>query len=270
MSSLTRMLSVLDHFDSTRPVMGIDELHALLGSSRSTVFRYLRELCAAALLTRAKGGYTIGPKVIELDYHLRQCDPMLKAALPVMQELRRSYDCDVLLVVLSGGRIIASHHEHGSDAPMVGYSRGRPMPLFRGAAPKVILSMLPARQQRRHYTENPSEISSAGLGETWPEFRASLAAIRRAGHAISIGELDVDNVGIAAPVDPQDGVPGALVLVLRRTRYAIADKAVLVELVKEAAQRVRAAMAERVVPLTSMAAPGVAAPPARRPKRAAA
>lgn len=267
MSSLTRMLSVLDYFDSTRPVMTIDEVHALLGSSRSTVFRYLRELCAAALLTRAKGGYTIGPKVIELDYHLRQCDPMLRAALPVMQELRRSYDCDVLLVVLSGGRIIASHHEHSSDALMVGYSRGRPMPLFRGAAPKVILSMLPVRQLRRHFSENQAEIASAGLGKTWPEFRASLAAIRRAGHAISIGELDIENIGIAAPVaSGQDGVPGALVLVLRRPRYAIADKAVLVELVKEGAQRVRAEMAEK--PL-ALAAPE-AAPAARRRKRAAA
>ena len=66
------------------------------------------------------------------------------------------------------------------------------------------------------------------LGAEWSEFKKSLARIRRAGHAISFAELDMDNVGVAAPIfhDPPNA-PCSICLVFGADRYAILDKALV-------------------------------------------
>jgi len=37
-----------------------------------------------------EAGFTLGPRIVELDYRMRQSDPLIGAARPVMTELARS------------------------------------------------------------------------------------------------------------------------------------------------------------------------------------
>jgi DNA-binding IclR family transcriptional regulator len=244
MSSLRRMLDCLDLFTPEQPTQTAEEIAATLGCSTATAYRYLAELCRAGLIARVGRAYTLGGRIIELDYVIRAGDPVLQAALPVMRELRGRTGCDVLLTEMVGGRILASHHERGTDTATVSFGRGRPMPLFRGAGSKVILAALPTPRLRTLHAAQAGDIATASLGESWAEFRSMLAGIRRAGYAISLGELDPQNVGIAAPVARADGAPpSSLVLVLSRERWTIADKPLVAELVKTAASRIAAAVA---------------------------
>ena len=246
MSSLRRMLAILDLFTPERPVRIAEDVAAGCGCSVATAYRYLAELCRAGLLARVAGAYALGGRIIELDYTIRACDPLLQAAQPIMRELRDRTGCDVLLADMTGDRILASHHERGNDPATVSFGRGRPMPLFRGAGSKVIIASLPWARLRKLHAGRGTEVSAAGLGENWAAFRAAIAAIRRAGCAVSLGELDPQNVGVAAPVRHGGAVPsGGLVLVLSRARWSIADKQLVAELVKTAAARIAAAAAER-------------------------
>ena len=68
MSSLARMLSILDLFGARAPVLSAEEIIARRNYSRPTGYRYVRELVAAGLLVRAPGGYSLGPRIIELDW----------------------------------------------------------------------------------------------------------------------------------------------------------------------------------------------------------
>ena len=81
------MLSVLDLFTSEQPVWTAEEMIAKLGYSRPTGYRYVRELCAAGLLARNASKYFLGPRVIELDYQIRQADPLTTSGQEVMKEL---------------------------------------------------------------------------------------------------------------------------------------------------------------------------------------
>jgi DNA-binding IclR family transcriptional regulator len=239
MSSLKRMLSVLDAFSPDAPVLGADEIMQRLSFSRGTAYRYLRELSGAGLLTHINGGYALGPRIIELDYAIRQCDPALQVGQPVMQELCQQFDCDVLLTSFFENRVIVSHHERGGDRITMSFGRGCQMPLFQGCGSKMILASLPRPRQRRLYDAHADSIAAAQLGTTWREFRASLDPIRRAGYAISVGELNAGNVGIAAPIvlDPPQS-PGSLILVFSAARYAIVDKPLVVKIVQTAAARI--------------------------------
>jgi DNA-binding IclR family transcriptional regulator len=239
MSSLKRMLSVLDVFSPAEPVLEAEAIMSRLGFSRGTAYRYLRELAGAGLLTNMNGGYALGPRIIELDYAIRQCDPALQAGQPVMQDLCERFDCDVLLTSFFENRVIVSHHERGSDRIVMSYGRGRQMPLFHGCASKMILASLSRPRQRRLYDAHAAEIDAAGLGTTWTEFRGNLEPIRRAGYATSFAELDPENVGVAAPIlrNPPS-TPGSLVLVFSAARYDILDKSLVVEIVRAAAARI--------------------------------
>lgn len=239
MSSLTRMLAVFDVFTPEEPSLTADEIIVRLGYSRGTAYRYIRELASAGFLTRVAGSYSLGPRIVELDFFIRQNDPNLQIIQPVMRALTDRLECDTLWTSFFGDQVVVTHHEQ-SMAPMhVSYGRGRRMPLFRGAGSKVIIAGLPAARQKRLYQSNAEAILAAGLGSSWKEFRSNLVAIHRAGFAVSKSELEPGNVGIAAPIslDPPNP-PGSLVLVFSEKRYAIADETLVARIAMDAAAQI--------------------------------
>jgi len=107
------------------------------------------------------------------------------------------------------------------------------MPLFRGAGSKVLLACLPPARQKRLYGAHAPAIAQAGMGESWEAFRAALAAVKRAGHAVSFSELDQGNVGVAAPIEQDPlNMPAGLVMVFRTERYEVLDKEGLLQSLK--------------------------------------
>jgi DNA-binding IclR family transcriptional regulator len=201
------------------------------------------------LLARFRAAYALGPRVIELDHTIREGDPLLHAAQPIMCELRDATGCDVLLASMVGERILAVHHERGTDPATVSFGRGRPMPLFRGAGSRIMVASLPASRQRRLHATHRQEAEAAGLGADWPSFRAAMEKLRRVGHAVSLGELQPQNVGVAAPIITEGALPASLVLVLSRQRYAIADKPLVAGMVMQAASRIAVALDPNAAPV---------------------
>lgn len=257
MSSLTRMLAILDLFTEEAPVWTAEALIEQLGYSRPTGYRYVRELCAAGLLRRTTGAlYVLGTRVIELDYQIRVTDPTLIAGRRAMRELAQETGCDVMLASLLDDHIVTIHQEHGAEGVSASYGRGRRLPLYRGTLSKTLLAWLPKARLRRLYDADPKAAAKAGLGRSWDAFVASLKDIRAAGHSVTRGELDPGLVGMSVPVLVDRGEPlGSLALVMSKQRFAIADRALLVRRLQQAAARIAAAVPD---------------PEAGRPRRVAA
>lgn len=260
MSSLTKLLSILDFYGPGMAALSADEIIARLGCSRPQGYRYIHELCASGLLTRFSGDYSLGPRIIELDFVIRSGDPLLETSEPLIRELRDRLRCDVLLASIFGDRIVAIHHERGDGTGFVGYGRGRPMPLFSGAGCKIILASLPVARQKRLFLKYPEDAAASKLGGTWEEFRAELRHIRRTGYALSLGELDSTNAGIAAPVFHEAGVPpAALIVVMPRARYDAGNPEMIAQIVTDVASRITARAEQRrqgaALPLTTRRAP---------------
>jgi DNA-binding IclR family transcriptional regulator len=201
MSSLERMLAILDLFTESNPIWSVDEIAAKFAYTRSTAYRYVRELADAGLLTQAETArYSLGPRIIQLDRQLRVSDPLLKAMQALEPTLPRWSDEQIWLLCRLYRDTVTCIHQVGHLRQGVSFSRGFPMPLFRGATSKVILAFLPERHYTRLYLDNPELVKDAGLGTNWNEFKASLRQIRQHGYAISVGEVDTGLFGIAAPV----------------------------------------------------------------------
>ena len=117
----------------------------------------------------ADAHYTLGPRIIVLDHYIRLGDPVLQHGVPLMRELVEQTGLDCVISSLYGHQVLDTHREFGTAQATLSYGRGRPRPLFFGAAPKVILSCFTPAQLHRVFDERQDEIAQAGLPTDWPD-----------------------------------------------------------------------------------------------------
>jgi DNA-binding IclR family transcriptional regulator len=245
-SSLSKMLSILDLYDEAHPVRTAEDICAELNFSASSGYRYIRELCATGLLTRAIGGsYMLGIRIVELEYVMRVADPISRVGSPVLKRLAMTTGCDALLSNYHGVHIVNMLHERGTEPLEVAYVRGRPHPLFRGAVAKAILPFLGRSQLVKIYETHRGEVAEAGMGRTWLEFWRSLQATKNAGFSDSRGELEPDLFGLGVPVFVNQAVVGSMTIVFSRQRSKMLNREGLVGQLKRASQKLTATL-ERI------------------------
>src|SRR3989344_2873429 len=205
-SSLERMLRVLDLFTEESPIWAVDDMGSALGFTRSTIYRYVRELAEANLLFQVEAGrYALGARIITWDRQLRVSDPLVRAARALESNFPRWSEQQVWLICRLFKNQVVCIHQCGELFSEVSYSRGSPRPLFLGATSKAILANMSSRQHSQLFLENPDEVRASNPGQTWEQFRRSLQRLRRQGYVASAGEVDSDVYGLAAPIFDGDG-----------------------------------------------------------------
>jgi len=226
MTSAAKVFAILDLFSEDRQLLNPDEINEQLGYSRATGYRYVKELVDAGFLQKVSARfYSLGPRIIELDYQLKHSDPLLLAANPEMEKLASDTGFDTVLSIYFSGamKVMDTHRCSIQPQLKLSYGRGRSRPLFRSAAPKVLIASLPRSSLKKVYELNSEEIKAHKMGHTWDEFRSELQRIQKLGYYISLGEIDHDVGAMAVPVYNEEGdVIAALALVgnLDDIRYA--------------------------------------------------
>ncbi|TGR23053.1 MULTISPECIES: IclR family transcriptional regulator [unclassified Mesorhizobium] len=200
-SSLTKMLSILDLFTPEVPVWSTTDIIEVLETSRSTGYRYIKALNSAGLISAVGNGYyMLGSRIIELDFQIRRTDPLLQAANGVLEQLVDATGHSALLCMHFQNAVLCIDELRAPLSPTNLFTRGQRRPLFRGAISKVILAHLPSHRLRAIFERRTDAIREAKLGQTWSEFRETLAQIRSDGFVKSVGEFNPGVVGIAAPI----------------------------------------------------------------------
>lgn len=219
-----KLLSLLQLFSAERPTWTVEDAAIELGLPQSTAYEYFRSLVKEGFVAHAGiGRYMLGPAIIALDRVARRSDPLLVQGGSALDTLVSATPVDVvgLLCRLYQMKVMCVE-EHASDGAnfAVSYERGRLMPLFRGAASKVILAHIERRRVRRIYEENSDEIAIQGLGRDWTEFRQTLRRIRSHDVFVTRGELDPGRVGLSVPLLDGSGVAfGSISVVLAEADY---------------------------------------------------
>jgi DNA-binding IclR family transcriptional regulator len=209
MNSAERLLEVLGLFDEDRADWTPDQMMEATGFTRPTLYRYLKALRDAGLIVSSGSSYTLGPKVMELDFLMRRSDPVIEAGQGVLERLSALHPGSAFLVRWYGRRILCIASEVSAPEPRSSYPRGRPMPLAQGAISRAILAWLPKKTQEEIGTQYLADFARAGTGRSIEEIRAKLRAVRRDGVAVARGEVTQGVVGIAAPIFDSGAVPVA-------------------------------------------------------------
>jgi DNA-binding IclR family transcriptional regulator len=161
-----------------------------------------------------------------------------------MEALAKKARVDTVLTTMFGSRIIDTHRAGMDPALRLGYGRGRPRPLFKGAAPKVILSRTPRARLVKIYEAHGADAAKAGLGKSWSEFREYLADVRREDFYWSHGELERGIGAAAVAVRDADGeAVSALALVGTNAALDAIGEARLRTLLANAREEIEAQLA---------------------------
>lgn len=209
-NSLTRVLALLEVFTEERLEWTPEEFMQELGYSRPTLYRYLKGLREAGLVIPTRhAGFTLGPKVVEMDYLMRKSDALVLCGLPYLKDLAEAYMCTAFLVRWYGNKILCVASESSTKNSLSSYPRGRPMPLGRGAIARSIMAFLPRQRLMPLIERNFDDLRSIGLGHSTGEIYKRLKKVRRSGFAVAHGEVTPGVVGIAAPIFDAGGHPVA-------------------------------------------------------------
>ena len=216
-SVISRVMSILNLFHERKPWITIEEIATALGVSAASAYRYASELTQGGLLSRTSGRYRLGPKIIELEYLIREYDPIIQAAHGLMHGLAELTGCSALLCNVYDGAVVNVAHIAGRRPLKLTYTKGLPMPLFRGSQAHIVLACMDRRKLKRLYeasVKDPALAADvAAIGADWRSFARKLKEIRALGYYISRSELDEGVTGIAAPVFGENQeIAGALVL----------------------------------------------------------
>lgn len=264
MSTPDRMLSILDLFRDDTTAAFQEDVMEHLECSRATAYRYLKSLTESGLLAPTSGGaYVLGSRIIELDRHLRQHDPLMRAARDVMRAAGDELHANLMLCSYYGDKVMCVDRYWTDDSIESSYARSRPFPMFRGATAKPILANLPPYQLRNLMLWHAAEIREAGLGEDWDEFRANLKQLRAAGVCVSHGEVNRGLMGIGAAIfSPDQKVVGSLVFIASQARTT----AQRLEALKTRIQAAAAQVSENLLAPQSNGAAAIGIMPSR-PRR---
>ena len=192
LSSFGKILTVLDLFSVSRPIINVDLISEELGLSKPTSYRYLKELVSAELLQRlsgTSGDYTLGSKIAVLDYISRTTDPLVQISIPFMQQIVERTEFSCLLTHLNHNSCIDLHHELFKDITLLSYGRGCPRPVFIGSSPKAMISNLPKQSILDYYRRFSTELDEVGFAQNEEQFLLKMKQIKKQGYYFSNGEL---------------------------------------------------------------------------------
>jgi DNA-binding IclR family transcriptional regulator len=166
LNSLERVLALLDVFTEERLEWTPEELMAELGYSRPTLYRYLKTLKEAGFLTSMPtGGFTLGPRVVEMDFLMRKSDRLVSTPSPGWNHsppnipAPRCWCAGTATSLVVASECTTPDHENE-------YPRGRPLPLARGAISRAIMAYMTRRKLQAHIEANLSELAEIGLGSS--------------------------------------------------------------------------------------------------------
>lgn len=213
-SVASKIFAILGALGRSRRGCTVAELSRATGLPATTVLRLLREMTDLGVVHRTGGRrYEIGIDVWRWGVRAPRIRMVCRAARSLMQELHRGTRENVTLAVLDGrGSAVAVEKVSGRESwPVIGELGGE-MPLHATGAGKVLLAFSPPEEIQR-YLAGPlprytpfTVVNPALLG-------GQLREIRRTGVGYAGEETNLGAVSIAAPVQADGDVVGALSVV---------------------------------------------------------
>jgi len=200
-SVLEKGLGLLSHFTEDRTVLSISDLSALAHLSTSTVYRYLVTLRSQGFIEvdARPGYYRLGLKILDLSRAIKR-RTTISLSLPVMEDLANQTGESILLCARYGQKGTCLEKVEGRHNLRVSYARGEPFHLHAGATGKVLLACLSNKEVAAIIRDVGLPAFTKNTITDLEKLKTDLAKIRKAGFAVSNGEMHEGVRAIAAPI----------------------------------------------------------------------
>lgn len=201
MRNVLNALRVLEEVASRQPV-GVGELARVLEIPKSSVQRALVTLNTAGWIRPSAGELTrwvMTSKALTVGGQVSGELDLRKAALPIMEELRRSTDETIHLAVPEDDRVVLIERLETSKPVRIIMALGHAFPLHASANGKAVLAHGRPELINRMLAHELPRFTETTIDDA-SELRAELALIRERGFAVNRGEWRADVGCVAAAV----------------------------------------------------------------------
>jgi DNA-binding IclR family transcriptional regulator len=227
-SVLSRAVRIFQAFSATRRALTVTEVARRSGLHVATASRLVAELVEHGLLARtADGRVRIGMTMWELAQRASPALSLREAAMPYLEDLHAVVGHHVQLGVLDGADVLFVERLSAPRA-VVNITRiaGR-LPLHASSSGLVLLASGPPELQEE-VLAGPLERFTPHTITDARRLRELLAGVRREGHVVAAGHIDVHAAGIVVPVrDGRGAVAAAVSVVVPNDDQAVAMVPVL-------------------------------------------
>ncbi|MEO7102689.1 MAG: IclR family transcriptional regulator [Gemmatimonadaceae bacterium] len=259
--AVTRAIAILKAMAQPRASsaygFGITELAIMLELNKAAVFRLLGALEVDGMVIRdtASGAYRLGPALITLGASALGSTDLSAAAHDELLELVRQTGETSTLEVLIGSEVLLISEVQGHFLLSGNPELGLRWPAHATATGKVLLALTQS-------AKIPAELvkRTARTIGTSRDLEQELERIRNTGYAIATDELEIGFTAVAAPVRNHFGsVVAAISINGATSRMHGTALQALVELVRDAADRVSRRLGATAAMLEHQAAAGISA-----------
>lgn len=205
--TIERAALILACFSAEEPHLRLTQFAAKLGLNQSTVYRYLASLQDAGLIERdpRRGGYRLGPRIVELSHIALNQSEVRKQALDEMDRLRDELNLMVSVGVLFEGDVLHIAHSVPAHWPRWYTTVGRRAVAHCTSLGKVLLAARPwpeARQIIERYGWRPYTPNSI---RDFERLERELVLIHEQGYAFDEEERNQGTVCIGVPIRDYTG-----------------------------------------------------------------
>lgn len=182
---LDRAFEVLACFERGSATLSLADLVEATGLAKTTLHRILTTLVAHGVLSRDRGRYRLGYRLLQWGALYRVGNDLQERAVPVLRRVRDVTGETTYLFIREGCHRVCIGKVDSPHAVRQTVDVGSVMPLHVGSAGKVLLAFTPPTQREHILLE-------AFAGQPRPEgLEAELEQIRREGWASSFEEREV-------------------------------------------------------------------------------
>jgi DNA-binding IclR family transcriptional regulator len=205
--AVNRATDILFVFSHAEPELSLAEIVARTGLPKTTAFRIISTLRERGLCMQdpVTGSYSLGFELLHLaDIRRRQAN-LRNLAMPVMRAIRDQVKETVVFSIRTGNFRVHIDFAEGLHPMRRMVELGRQVPLYVGAASKVLFAGLGDSEIEAYLKRTPLEKHGEQTITDPKALLREIASIRKKGYAESKSELFSGGASIAAPVKNYSG-----------------------------------------------------------------
>lgn len=206
-SSLARGLMVLEAFAQQPGPMSLSEIAGIAGLNKSAVQRLAHTLLKLGYLERHKNGLTPGRRVLDRAYDYLKGSPLIRRSVPVLANLRTSFNERVDLSLFDDLTIMYVSRMHGKPEMSHAHLIGRRLPTYCTAGGRAIMSHLPESEVLDILERSDRRKLTSRTATEIADILSLVEQAREDGFAISVEELLIGDITVAAAVLDAKGRP---------------------------------------------------------------
>ena len=225
------------------------EIAELTGEPLSSVYRLLQSLTAVGWVDRGwrRGSYRLGLLLLSIGGQFEDKLDIRECALPSLRRLLKNTGTTSFLCVRRDTRAVCVERLEGHAVRSLAMQLGGSLPMFAGAAPRAILAFLPPAEQRSSLKASP--LPGDPPRPDAAAIQADIERVRRAGFAVSDGDVTPGIAALGAPVFNHRGeLEAAISISGLRSQILGSSRKANIELITSCAREVSRSLGQQVTP----------------------